>query len=405
MSMDRPADWTSHPLSRRRLLRHGGQALGVLAGGGLLAACGEESTTTGTVGGGTTAAGTTAAETAGSASTAAAAGFPVPTAAEIAAASGDVPVLGWPYYESAANLPSGVTSKWAYLTTNEDTLTKTSQPGQFSAVTIYQGQIDQLRKLDRIIPVDTALLENWSEMAPIFQDTEVIRRDGQVFAVPYHWGFAFTHYRKDRLEKAPETLADLQVPALRGKVGLPDDPYAVISTFALFAGYQDANNLTREQFDATIELLTSFKPQVRTVHAYGEEAQLLGRGDVIVDLPSFSGSLVAAREAKLDTAYTLLGAWSYVDCWMVLKDGPNLAGTYAMMDRSLSPEAQRETAKTSLANPVVDSAVAALPADLRYTSTEDVLAKAPLLPGVTVETDGAEVPFQEWLTAWQQFKG
>jgi hypothetical protein len=129
VSMDRPADWTSHPLSRRRLLRHGGQALGVLAGGGLLAACGEESTTTGTVGGGTTAAGTTAAETAGSASTAAAAGFPVPTAAEIAAASGDVPVLGWPYYESAANLPSGVTSKWAYLTTNEDTLTKTAHPG------------------------------------------------------------------------------------------------------------------------------------------------------------------------------------------------------------------------------------------------------------------------------------
>jgi putative spermidine/putrescine transport system substrate-binding protein/spermidine/putrescine transport system substrate-binding protein len=242
-------------------------------------------------------------------------------------------------------------------------------------------------------------------MAPTFQEAEVIRRDGQVYAVPYHWGFAFTHYRKDKLAKAPETFADLQAPELRGKVGLPDDPYAVISTFALFAGFPDANNLSREEFDATIKLLTDFKPQVRTVHAYGEEAQLLGRGDVLVDLPSFSGSLVAAREAKLDTAYSLLGAWSYVDCWMVLKDGPNLAGTYAMMNRSLSPEAQLETTKTSLANPVVDSAISALPEDLRYEDTEDVLAKAPLLPGVTVETDGGEVPFQEWLTAWQQFKG
>ena len=404
--MDRHPSWTFAPVSRRVLLRRGGQALGLLTGGGLLAACGEETSTGGTTGATTSAgAGTSAATTSAAETAAAAAGFPVPTAAEIAAAKGDVPVLGWPYYESKANLPSGVTSKWAYLTTNEDTLSKTSQAGQFSAVTIYQGQVDQLRKLDRIIPVDTALLENWSEMAPIFQETEVIRRDGQVYAVPYHWGFAFTHYRKDKLAKAPETFADLQAPELRGKVGLPDDPYAVISTFALFAGFPEANNLSREQFDATIKLLNDFKPQVRTVHAYGEEAQLLGRGDVLVDLPSFSGSLVAARDAKLDTAYTLLGAWSYVDCWMVLKEGPNLAGTYAMMNQSLSPQAQLETTKTSLANPVVDSAVSALPEDLRYAATEDVLAKAPLLPGVTVETDGAEVPFQEWLTAWQQFKG
>jgi hypothetical protein len=89
---------------------------------------------------------------------------------------------------------------------------------------------------------------------------------------------------------------------------------------------------------------------------------------------------------------------------MVLRDGENLAGTYAMLDQSLSPDAQLETTKTSLANPVVDSAVAGLPSELQYDSADDVLERAPLLPGVTVEEGGDVVPFQDWLEAWEQFK-
>lgn len=373
--------WAVSPMSRRVLLQRAGLGAVLFAGaGGLLAACGgDDESSSGD--------------------------FPTPTADEIAAAAGNVAVLGWSYYESKANLPTGVTSKWAYLTTNEDTLTKTTQPGQFDAVTIYQGQIDQLREVDRIIPIDTSLLQNWGEMNQFFQDTDVIRRDGDVWAVPYKWGFAFTHFRTDKVDAPPESFEALMDSALEGRIGLPDDPYAVISTFAFFAGYGDsANELSQEQFDETIQLLNDFKKQVKTVHAYGEEAQLLGRGDIWVDLPSFSGALVEAKKADLDTDFTYLGAWSYVDCWMVLRDGENLAGTYAMLDQSLSPDAQLETTKTSLANPVVDSAVAGLPSELQYDSADDVLERAPLLPGVTVEEGGDVVPFQDWLEAWEQFK-
>jgi spermidine/putrescine-binding protein len=226
-----------------------------------------------------------------------------------------------------------------------------------------------------------------------------------VWAVPYKWGFAFTHFRTDKVDAPPESFEALMDSALEGRIGLPDDPYAVISTFAFFAGYGDsANELSQEQFDETIQLLNDFKKQVKTVHAYGEEAQLLGRGDIWVDLPSFSGALVEAKKADLDTDFTYLGAWSYVDCWMVLRDGKNLAGTYAMLDQSLSPDAQLETTKTSLANPVVDSAVSGLPSELQYDSADDVLERAPLLPGVTVEKGGDVVPFQDWLEAWEQFK-
>jgi spermidine/putrescine-binding protein len=395
--------WQGGTLSRRAFLRRAGLGVAAIGGVSMLAACGG-----GESGGGNgeaedaetaAQAGTTASETA------APLDFPVPTAEEIANASGEVKVLGWPYYEAPENLPSGVTQSWGYLTANEDTLTKTSQPGEFDAVTIYQGEIDQLRKLDRIIPIDISLLSNWSQMATFFQDTEVIRRDGQVWAVPYKWGFAFTHYLEDELSSPPETFEALEDPALAGKIGLPDDPYAVISTFAFFAGFGDtANSLTQEQFDQTIALLNGFKSQVRTIHAYGEEAQLLDRGDIWVDLPAFSGGLVEAQKAGVKTGFTYLGAWSYVDCWMILGDAPNLAATYAMINQSLSPEAQIASTELSLANPVVDAAIDALPPELRYASADEVLERAPLLPGVTVEEGGEFVPFQEWLKAWEQFK-
>jgi spermidine/putrescine-binding protein len=375
--------WAAMPMNRRVVLQRAGLGVVLFAGAGsLLAACGGDDSGESSSG-----------------------DFPRPTADEIAAAAGNVSVLGWSYYESKANLPEGISSEWAYLTTNEDTLTKTTQPGQFDAVTIYQGQIDQLRKVDRIIPIDVSLLQNWGEMSQLFQDAEVIRRDGEVWAVPYKWGFAFTHFRNDKVTSPPEEFEALMDPSLEGRIGLPDDPYAVISTFAFFAGYGDnANALSKDEFDETISLLNEFKKQVKTVHAYGEEAQLLSRGDIWVDLPSFSGALVEARKAKLDTGFRYLGAWSYVDCWMVLKDGGNLAGTYAMLDQSLTPEAQLETTKTSLANPVVDSAVSGLPEELQYASADEVLENAPLLPGVTVEEGGDVVPFQDWLDAWEQFK-
>jgi hypothetical protein len=271
-------------------------------------------------------------------------------------------------------------------------------------VTIYQGQIDQLRKLDRIIPSTPPCSELVGDGADLpGHGGDPPRRAGLRRALPL--GLRLHALPQGPAAEAARDAGGPAGPELRGKVGLPDDPYAVISTFALFAGYQDANNLTREQFDATIELLTSFKPQVRTVHAYGEEAQLLGRGDVLVDLPSFSGSLVAAREAKLDTAYTLLGAWSYVDCWMVLKDGPNLAGTYAMMDRLPVAGGPARDGEDEPREPGGRLGRRRPPRGPALHVHGGRAGQGAAAAGVTVETDGAEVPFQEWLTAWQQFKG
>ena len=133
------------------------------------------------------------------------------TAADIKAANGPLNVLGSQPYETRASWPTDLNITWAYNTTNEEILTKTTQPGTFDMVIIYQGEIDQLRKLDRIEPIDTSLLSNWNKIAPLFRDSDVIRRDGKVYAVPFHWGYGYLEYNADEIE-APTSYDDLMSP-------------------------------------------------------------------------------------------------------------------------------------------------------------------------------------------------
>jgi len=369
------------PVSRRVFLSRGAHTAGIGVGGAtlasLLAACGSSSS-----GGSPSAA---------------------PSTAEISKASGTLNILGSQTYESHENDPAGMSVKWAYNTTNEQILTKTTQPGTFDLVIIYQGEIDQLRKLDRIVPIDPAKIPNLAAVGRIFTEASVTHRDGKLYAVPYHWGYGYCEYNKAKIPP-PTQYKDLLNPALHKKVGVPDDPYAVISNWAVFAGMPKPNNLNRHQFNTVIKLLHDFKPQILTIHQYGEEAQLFGRGDIWVGLPEYSSSVIESNKAGAHNSFTTLGAWSYVDCFMVLKAAKNPAGAYAYINKALTLPAQSASTKKSQAFPVLDSAIGVLPKALQYKSAEQVLKIAPLLPGVTVETSGTDVPFQEWVKAWEVFK-
>lgn len=326
------------------------------------------------------------------------------TAADVKDATGSLSILGSQPYETRASWPAGLDISWAYNTTNEEILTKTTQAGTFDLCIIYQGEIDQLRKLDRIEPIDTGLLENWNKIAPLFRDSEVIRRDGKVYAVPFHWGYGYLEYNADEVAE-PKSYNDLLSPKLTKKIGLPDDPYAVITTFAIFAGAPKPNNLSRKEFTDTIKLLKSFRPQVLTIHNYGDEVALFARKDIIVGFPEYSDSLMQSRKAGAPNIQTtMLAAWSYVDCMMVLKGAEHPAAAYKFIDAALATASQKLTTEHSMAFPVNDGAIPSIAKELAYTSSGDVLKMAPLVPGVTVEEGGSEVPFQEWVKAWEEFK-
>lgn len=372
-------------VSRRKFLRNAGvTGLGFAALPGLVAACGGS--------------------TSGS-------GAPPTTArvtlSDVLHAKGTVKILGSAGYQVAANNPPGLTSHWGYNTTNEQIITKTQIAGTFDFVIIYQGEIDQLLELNRIQPVDISLIPNWKDMDPYFQNNPLIRRNGHVYEVPYHWGYGYCEYNASHVPP-PRSFSDLMSPALKKKIALPDDPYAVITTFAIILGVLKppyaTNNLTQSQLTTVMTALDKLKPQVVTIIQYGQEPPLFGSQDILVALPMYSNSIVQSRAAGANVSFTRLGSFTYVDGFQILNPDNYLAGTYAYINHALTPEAQIASTKFSQALPVNDAAISVLPKQLQYTSVQQIFAEAPLMPGVTVKTNTQYVPFSGWLNAWEQYK-
>jgi putative spermidine/putrescine transport system substrate-binding protein len=374
-------DLIAGPHTRRMLLTRGARLAGGLAVAGpaasWLAACGGGSSST---------------------SSAPAA----PSASEIGAAAGTVNVLGWSYYEVPQFETAKVKAKWGFLGTNEDTITKSQQAGTFDLTTITSAYEPQLRKASRIQPIDPARIPNIKNIDPVFINSSSIRFDGKVWGIPMEWGYGYVEYDTRQTTK-PTSFADLMSPTLRKKIGIPDDPFAVITTFAYFTGQPRPTQLTQSQFKEVLAALNKFKPQILTIHQYGEEPAIIARGDMAVDFPAYGPSFLTARKSGAKTEITLLGAWSYIDCWTLYK-GANEPLAYAYVNESLTPAAQRACVTKGAAFPVVNAAIGAVPKELRYTKPADVIRKAPIVPGPPADSSGGVVPFSEWIHAWEQFK-
>lgn len=367
--------------TRRGVLASGARLVGALAAAGpaatLLAGCGGE----------------------GSSATGGAA---PPSAAKIAAAAGTVNVLGWNYYQVPQFQTAKVKAKWGYLGTNEDTITKSSQSGTFDLTTITSAYEPQLRKADRIQPIDLSLIPNAKNMDPVFLNTASTRYKGKVWGIPMEWGYGYVEYDTRQTTK-PRSVADLMAPSLRKKIGIPDDAFALITTFAIFTGQPNPTQLTSSQFKEVMTALNKFKPQIVTVHQYGEEPALIARGDIAVDFPAYGPSFLTARQSGAKTEITLLGAWSYIDCW-TMYDGANQDVAYAYINQSLEPAAQHACVAKGAAFPVVDAAISAVPRELRYTTPAAIIRKAPIVQGPPADSSGGFVPFSDWIHAWEQFK-
>lgn len=370
--------------NRRELLLTGARGAGVVLSAGafatLLQACGSSGDDAGTTG--------------------APSGL---TAADIAKATGTVSVLGWDWYQVPEFNKQGVRGKWAALTKNEDTITKSAQSGAFDLTTILTFYQPQLRKADRLQPIDPTLLKNFDAIDPVFRESAV-EADGTTWGVPLQWGYGYLEYNADEIEE-PTSLDDLMSPKLRKKVGIPDDPTGVIVTFAILTGKPNPTRLTQAEFDDVMSTLDAFRPQILTLHAFGEEPPILARGDMLVDFPAYGPSFLTAREGGADIQITLLGAWSYVDCMSLYKDAENPAAAYKYIDNTLTVSAQRACSKHGAAFPVLKAATSAVPEELRYADAAEVIEQAPIVPGAPAEAgDDGIVPYSEWIAAWEDFK-
>lgn len=334
------------------------------------------------------------------------------TRADVDASTGDVNILVWEGYEPEDALKDlKVTVKRSFVAQNDDTITKTGNPGDFDLMTIFQGQLDALIKLDRIQPIDTTLLNSYAELFPFFRESPSLQRDGKVYAVPIAWGPILVCWDEEKTTK-PESYRDLMKPELKGKVAMVDDAYAGISTFARFAGFEDANRLTYAQLDDVMKLLAEFKPQLLTIApSYGEIPSMFKRGEIAASIVDIMNTVAAARAdgRKVSGTVPKEGGISYVDCWEMVTGAANPAGAYAVIDATISPQGQAVIGNYTFLGMVNPNALPDIDPKINelysYDNLDAAFKLAPLYGGAPIDSEGGTLTTHpEWVQRWSEFK-
>lgn len=334
---------------------------------------------------------------------------PSVSASQVADAKGNLAVAAFQYYEVPDVQDAGpVKTKWTYLTSAPDIITKT-RSGQFDLVGGGSDSITGQAAFNVLLPIDTSLLSNYDKIVPVLRDDpEWKNSSGQVIAVPTSVTVALTAYDTSRVPEAKQ-LNDLLKPTYAKGIALYDDP-ATIGEIAVAQGVRDTRDLTQAQLDRAMGFLNKLKPNVKTFFHSGEEVQLLDSGSVDVVIGTFGTILAKAVEANPAIKFNYLAEGSFVNLWAI--DRPdNYAADLNWINRLLTPAGQRAIVGASGDYPAVPSSLPALralgdPVDkaISELTLDQVLKAAPIYRGFSPEAHGDVAGIDDLTRAWDQYK-
>jgi spermidine/putrescine-binding protein len=334
---------------------------------------------------------------------------PAVSASEVANAKGNLAMAGWQYYEDPSVQDAGpVKTKWTYLSSGPDTITK-ARSGQFDLVSTASDSIAALAALNVLQPIDTSLITNYDKIAPELRDDPAWRNsDGQVIAVPFSVTPAVDAYDTSRVPVA-NTLNDLLRPVYANGIALYDDP-ATVGQIAVAQGVKDTRHLTQAELDRAMSFLEKLKPNVKTFFQSGQEVQLLNSGAVDVVVGTFGTILAAAIKNNPSIRFNSIASGSFPNTWSIGRTN-NVPADLNWINRTLTPEGQKAIVKVSGDYPAIPSGLPALRAlgdpvstALSKKTLNQVLKEAPVFHGYSAVSHGDQVGIEDVTRAWDQYK-
>lgn len=338
-----------------------------------------------------------------------------PVAAEAAT---QVAWVGWQGYDEPLKAGSFLADRQVelsttYINSNEEILTKLQAggKGQIDLVTIYYGHVPLMIEAGLAEPIDESRVPGMGEVFPEFLNVDVLRKDGQLYAVPFTWGTLSMVY--DPAGTAtPTSWRDCLKDEVKGKVAMVDDMTGLLATWAPIAvGTATPTRIDLEQLRATIDLLI----EIKTKHArtfspsYGEAVDLFARGEVVTSAIGWDAMLGFAAGKGKQLAYVIPaeGAMVFMDTLVIPAEAPNRELAYELIGRSISPEGQKVLADSLTQAVITRNAVPLVNAEnqaiYRYGDLAKTFERARFYPFWPLEPEGAMVTFDQVLEEYQRF--
>jgi putative spermidine/putrescine transport system substrate-binding protein len=249
--------------------------------------------------------------------------------------------------------------------------------GGFDLVTASGDASNRLISAGLVQPINTDLIPSFSTVDERLQNApwHTVDRDGdgtaEHYGVPYDWGSNVLMYNTEVFSEPPTswsvvfeetTLGDGQSNA--GRVEAYDGPI-YIADAALYLmyhnpelGIQDPYELTRDQFNAALDLL---RQQRKLVNRYWHDAfiqidDFTNEGVVAASSWPFQVNLLAFDGQPISSVVPVEGATGWADTTMLHRDAPHPNCAYKWLEHSLNPKLQGDLASWFGSVPAVLSA-------------------------------------------------
>ncbi|GAB4578262.1 MAG: ABC transporter substrate-binding protein [Anaerolineales bacterium] len=350
---------------------------------------------------------------------------------EVGEGEGQVDIIAWAgYIERGATDPNfdWVTDFEAEtgckvnvkVAATSDEMVALMNEGGFDLVTASGDASLRLIAGGRVQEINLDLIPSWDTVDPRLQNAPWHTVDGKHYGVPYQWGSNVLMYNTETFGDQPPTswnvvFEEMTLPdgqSNKGRIQAFDGPI-YIADAALYLKYhrpelgiQDPYALTREQFNAALDLL---RQQRELVGRYWHDAfiqmdDFTNEGVVASSSWPFQVNILQAGGAPIASTIPVEGATGWADTTMMHVDAPHPNCAYLWLEHSINPKLQGDLAAWFGSVPAVLSACkgnALLGDEGCTTNGEGNFDKIAFWKTPTSDCFGAGgecVPYHEWVT-------
>ncbi len=240
--------------------------------------------------------------------------------------------------------------------------------GGFDLVTASGDASNRLISGGKVQEINISLIPSWDKIDPRLQNAPWHTVNGKHYGVPYQWGSNVLMYNTEVFKEPPQSwdvvFKEMTLPdgkSNKGRVQAYDGPIYVADA-ALYLkfhtpelGIKDPYALTREQFDAAINLL---REQRKIVDRYWHDAfiqidDFKNEGVVASSSWPFQVNLLKAEGKPIASVIPQEGATGWADTTMMHIDAAHPNCAYKWMEWSLNPKLQGDLAAWFGSVPVV----------------------------------------------------
>ena len=267
-------------------------------------------------------------------------------------------------------------------------------------------------------PVNMSLIPAWKDFFSSFKSPAFNTINGVHYGVSLQWGPNILMYDPQKVTTKPASWSVIYGSAYSGQVTVPDNPIQIADA-ALYLkahdkslGITDVYELTRPQFDASINLLKKQRQYIKKYWASAtQEINMFKNGDAVIGASwPYQQSILQTDKAPVASTIPSEGATGWADSWMLATKAPHPNCAYKWMQYISTPKVQAQQAVTYGETPDNSKACAYMDrmqkgscAQYHANAPESYIQKIALWKTPIADCGNGKndcVDFSQWQQAW-----